>query len=535
MAKKKPINKRCPLAQECGKSTCDYVGTEHKCTYYKYNARPGLTIPDQEAILELQRKQLEMELDEAYSDSIQLEEKEQRLVYIPCSSLFPHKDNPRKDLGDISELASSIKEKGVMQNLTVIPGTKDDTYTVIIGHRRLAAAKAADLETVPCVIVEMSYEDQIATMLLENIQRNDLTPYEQAQGFQLMLDLGETIETISDKTGLSKSTVSRRVKLADLDQNTLMKVSARQISIGDLDRLSKIEDEQERNKVLCHIGTNNFENEFKKALDAQKKQKIIAKAKEAFADIDITEVQHQDRATQSYERCFYYETGIEKGIEYVKELIDSGKKCFIEYGRYDYFYIYTEKAQICSSSPATIDNDSENEQETDAQAQARQEREKQEKLRQLMEIRQSALREAFDRAYQLRFDYIKNFTEAKAKEYAHAIIEENVKCNVEFYPELDNVLLNELLELGISDDVEEIDYSLYKDTVNKQPFKSLLAITWSFSDSKMAKCFNPDLTFFENELLDNVYNFLATLGYDPSDEEIELLNGKSPLYLTENE
>ena len=522
---KKNINKRCPLSVECEKKTCEFINTEHKCDYYKYNAHGDNVIPDQEEILELQRKQLDMELEELYSND---------LIYIPVTMLHPHPDNPRKDLGDLTELANSIKEKGIMQNLTVVP-RREGTYTVIIGHRRLAAAKAAGLEEVPCIITEMSPQDQVATMLLENMQRSDLTLYEQAQGFQMMIDFGESIDTIASKTGLSESTVRRRVKLSELNQDTLKKVSNRQISIGDLDRLGKIEDENSRNNVLSHIGTNNFENEFKKALEAQKKQKIIAKTKEAFADIDITEVQHQDRATQFYERCFYYETGIEKGVEYVKELIDSGKKCFIEYGRYDYFYIYTERVQTCSSTPTTNNNDAENEEETESQAQARQEHEKQEKLRQLMKIRQSALREAFDRAYQLRFDYIKNFTEAKAKEYAHAIIEANIKCNVEFYPELDNDLLNELLELGISDDVEEIDYSLYKDTVNKQPFKSLLAITWSFLDSKTAKCFNSDLTFFENELLTNVYNFLATLGYDPSDEEIQLLNGTSPLYVKEND
>lgn len=523
---KKNINKRCPLSMECERKTCDFINTEHKCDYYKYNAIGENVIPDQEKILELQRKQLDMELEDELDTN--------DLIYIPVTRLFPHPDNPRKDLGDLTELANSIKEKGIMQNLTVVPRI-DSTYTVIIGHRRLAAAKAAGLTEVPCIITEMSPQEQVATMLLENMQRSDLTLYEQAQGFQMMIDFGENVESISKKTGLSESTVRRRVKLSELNQDTLKKVSDRQISISDLDRLSKIEDENERNKVLSHIGTNNFENEFKKALEVQKKQKIIAKAKEAFADIEITEVQHQDRETQTYERCFYYETGIEKGVEYVKELIDSGKKCFIEYGRYDYFYIYTEKAKPQATAPTPVASDTEDEQDAEEQAAAIAEKEKQEKLRQLKEIREGALKEAFNRAYQLRFDYIKSFTEAKAKEYTVQIVEANVKCCIEFYPEVDNDLLNELLELGISDDVEEIDYSYFKDTVAKCPFKSLLAVTWSFLDSKTAKCYNPDLTFFENELLDDVYNFLATLGYDPSDEEIELLNGSSPLYLKEND
>ena len=519
---KKNINKRCPLSAECEKKTCDFVNNEHKCDYYKYNASGDNVIPDQEEILELQRKQLDMELEGELDTN--------DLIYIPVTRLFPHPDNPRKDLGDLTELANSIKEKGIMQNLTVVPRI-NSTYTVIIGHRRLAAAKAAGLEEVPCIITEMSPQEQVATMLLENMQRSDLTLYEQAQGFQMMIDFGENVETISKKTGLSESTVRRRVKLSELNQDTLKKVSNRQISIGDLDRLGKIEDENERNKVLSHIGTNNFENEFKKALEAQKTQKIIAKAKEAFADIDITEIKTQDYSTQVYQRSFGYEESLEKGVEFVKELIANGKKCFIEYCTYS-FYIYSEKAKPQPTAPAS---DTDNDHDAEEQAAAIAEKERQEKFRQLKEIRENALKEAFNRAYQLRFDYIKSFTEAKAKEYATQIIEANVKCNVEFYPELDNDLLKELLELNISDDVEEIDYSFYEDTVKKFPFKSLLAITWSFLDSKTANCYNPDLTFFENELLDDVYNFLATLGYDPSDEEIQLLIGSSPLYIKEND
>ncbi len=110
------------------------------------------------------------------------------LVYIPVDELHPHPDNPRKELGDLTELAESIKSKGVMQNLTVVPRSEGG-YTVIIGHRRSAAAKVAGLTALPCVIVEMSEREQVATMLLENMQRVDLTAYEQAQGFLLKYDL----------------------------------------------------------------------------------------------------------------------------------------------------------------------------------------------------------------------------------------------------------------------------------------------------------------------------------------------------------
>ena len=95
---------------------------------------------------------------------------------ISIDLLHPHPDNPRKELGDLTELAQSIRENGVYQNLTVVP---DETgYTIIIGHRRCAAAKLAGMQEMPCAVVEMTQHEQLSTMLLENMQRSDLTPYE---------------------------------------------------------------------------------------------------------------------------------------------------------------------------------------------------------------------------------------------------------------------------------------------------------------------------------------------------------------------
>lgn len=115
---------------------------------------------------------------------------------LPIAVLHAHPDNPRKDVGDVTELAESIKQNGIFQNLTVVKGGKGspnaDGYTVIIGHRRLTAAARAGLTKVPCMVVDMDDKEQLSTMLLENMQRNDLTIWEQAQGFQMMLDLGES-------------------------------------------------------------------------------------------------------------------------------------------------------------------------------------------------------------------------------------------------------------------------------------------------------------------------------------------------------
>lgn len=147
-----------------------------------------------------------------------------------------------------------------MQNLTVIPGhyegdewTKDG-YTLLIGHRRAAAAREAKLITVPCTVAHLlNRKEQVAIMLEENMQRTDLTIQEQAQGFQMMLDLGDTVEDVARKTGFSKQTVRHRIEIAKLDPAAIAAAEEEgfyQISISDYMKLEKLPTVEMRNAVL---------------------------------------------------------------------------------------------------------------------------------------------------------------------------------------------------------------------------------------------------------------------------------------------
>ena len=132
------------------------------------------------------------------------------ITMIPIEKLLHHSHNPRLDLGDLTELTESIRSQGVLQNLTVVPDPESEGYLVVIGNRRMEAAKLAGLAEVPCVISDMDFNTQIATMLTENMHRTDLTLYEQAQGIQMMMDLGLTETQISEMTGFSRTTIKRR-------------------------------------------------------------------------------------------------------------------------------------------------------------------------------------------------------------------------------------------------------------------------------------------------------------------------------------
>lgn len=233
----------------------------------------------------------------------------ENLVYLPIEQLHPHPQNPRKELGDLTELADSIKGSGLFQNLTVVTGHwlpdgswVDTDYTVIIGHRRRAASEVAGLKELPCAIVEMSKQDQLSTMLLENMQRSDLTVYEQAQGFQMMIDLGDTPDTIAEKTGFSKKTVKRRLEMAKLNQDTLKAVSDRQISLGDFDKLAKIDDIQERNALLREIGTGNFNQAFERKLMKQEVGKRLPAILELLKTNKALKIKYSDAWNGKYKQ-----------------------------------------------------------------------------------------------------------------------------------------------------------------------------------------------------------------------------------------
>ena len=196
-----------------------------------------------------------------------------KITLIPVDQLIHHPNNPRLDLGDLTELTESIRSQGVLQNLTVVPEAEfpgDDHYLVVIGNRRLEAAKLAGLAEVPCVISNMDYNTQIATMLTENMHRTDLTLYEQAQGIQMMMDLGLSQGQISEMTGFSRTTIKRRVEMAKLDKETL-KDKCSQLTMDEMDQLMKIRDIDKRNKLLKKAGTDSFKWEVDSAVTEQKR------------------------------------------------------------------------------------------------------------------------------------------------------------------------------------------------------------------------------------------------------------------------
>jgi len=133
---------------------------------------------------------------------------------IPIDKIRPNPDQPRKNIGDVRELADSIREKGVLEPLLVRYVPRDDTYYIISGERRYHASKAAGLHELPCIEKIADDAETLELALIENLQRKDLTAFEEADGLQRLADQFDyTHDDIAKKIGRARSSVTETMSL----------------------------------------------------------------------------------------------------------------------------------------------------------------------------------------------------------------------------------------------------------------------------------------------------------------------------------
>jgi ParB family chromosome partitioning protein len=133
---------------------------------------------------------------------------------IPVDKIRPNPDQPRKALGELRELTDSIKEKGVLEPLLVRFMPRDDCYHIISGERRYHASRAAGLREVPCIEKIADDAETLELALIENLQRKDLTPFEEADGLQRLAETFEyTHDDIAKKIAKARSSVTETMSL----------------------------------------------------------------------------------------------------------------------------------------------------------------------------------------------------------------------------------------------------------------------------------------------------------------------------------
>ncbi len=438
------------------------------------------------------------------------------ITNIPINKLHAHPDNPRKQLGDLKELANSIKANGIFQNLTVVPND-DDTYTIIIGHRRKAAAEIAGLKELPCAIVEMTEKEQLSTMLLENMQRSDLTVYEQAQGFQLMLDLGESVENISKQTGFSKTTIYHRVHLLDLDPEEFKNSQKREISINDYIKLEKLKSTERKNKALKVMGTSDFEYRLKSLIEEEKRESQAAEVLEYLKTI-ATDISSDDRKKYSY-KAWKYCYDLKSIKSFVESVTKGDSKENVYYsldGSFINFYVEETEDEITETK------------ETAEEIERKQKFEEVAiKIKQTSET-MSNLRKDFLRNYKGKkehFDYLLNLVLGtmvlKVKNYDNNSIYEIA----DFIGDILNIKIDKTI---YPSKFEQEDYEkLFKDDKTKL----LLLCICSKYEKKYERYYNgTSYEYAENEKLDRLYEILETVGYQMSEEEKAFKDGTHKLF-----
>jgi ParB family chromosome partitioning protein len=133
---------------------------------------------------------------------------------IPVDQIRPNPDQPRKALGDLRELTESVREKGVLEPLLVRYMPREDCYYIISGERRYHASRAAGLREVPCIEKMADDAETLEIALIENIQRKDLTPFEEADGLQRLAEQFDyTHDDVAKKIGRARSSVSETLSL----------------------------------------------------------------------------------------------------------------------------------------------------------------------------------------------------------------------------------------------------------------------------------------------------------------------------------
>lgn len=139
---------------------------------------------------------------------------------IALEKLDPNPEQPRVEIGDLADLTASIREKGILEPLLVKPSRLTGRWMIIAGERRWRAAREAGLRDVPCI--EMDVDDRAVAeiALIENMQRKDLTPWEEADGLRALCErFGYTHEEVARKVGKSRTTVTEALSIATLPES----------------------------------------------------------------------------------------------------------------------------------------------------------------------------------------------------------------------------------------------------------------------------------------------------------------------------
>jgi len=177
---------------------------------------------------------------------------------VPVARILPNPAQPRLSYEEdsLTELADSIREHGVLQPILVRP--VGSQYELIAGERRWRASRMAKRESIPAIVVEFDDETALEVSIIENLQREDVTPLEEASMFRKMTDLGYSVRQLAQKIGKDKGYVENRIRLAEAPPEIRELVSVRKDTLSHAYELMKIRDERTRRRLAKKVAAGEL-------------------------------------------------------------------------------------------------------------------------------------------------------------------------------------------------------------------------------------------------------------------------------------
>ncbi len=242
-------------------------------------------------------------------------------VYLPVSKIEPRKDQPRNTFEEegLEELSESIREHGVLQPLTV-RNIGGGYYQIIAGERRWRASRLAGLSEVPARVIEADDLKATELAMVENLQREDLNPVEEALGYKsLISDYGLTQAEVAQRVSKSRPVVANALRLLSLPENLLKKLENGQISVGSARTILSLESEDQMQKAAASITDGHLTvRDAEKLVRKMKREHTEKKKKDTGIVINYVE-ELETRLTKTLGRRVKIIEGKQKGrieIEY---------------------------------------------------------------------------------------------------------------------------------------------------------------------------------------------------------------------------
>ncbi|MCX8128994.1 MAG: nucleoid occlusion protein [Clostridia bacterium] len=265
-------------------------------------------------------------------------EEQKNITYVNIDGIRPNPYQPRKQFNKASleELCESIKQYGVIQPINVRK-ISSNTYELVAGERRLRAATMAGLKEIPAIIVNVDDNNSAVIALIENLQREDLSYMEEAEGYNnLIIEHNFTQEELAQKIGKSQSTIANKIRLLKLPPLVKKIIADNNLTERHARSLLKLHDEQLQLKVLKHV--------CEKGLNVKKTEDLVERAIERYTR-EGREKNSEKKCTKAIKDIRIFVNTIRQAIELMKKSGVSAKAAQIDRGEYIEFIVRIPKKE----------------------------------------------------------------------------------------------------------------------------------------------------------------------------------------------